>query len=753
MEVTSMNASSGGKSSDLRHLRSELKRLKTYLAVLEYDLGLPEQKTEDWAGKEWISKRGQKRRERAERRRQRGREAQNTQEHMRRKQSGLHVPPSPSLSDVQKDINSKFDRKIASYRNRIKRTSVQLLVAATAGQQYHKANLASEQGYPDVRHTSSSSKEVVATMVRDLINNKAGRKRPAISYNSNDSDDDSVSDRSDVSNVNDSYLDDSDTNITELSSSESGFPTSKFAAALMARVEAIPGPGDWADKLTQPVIAKYARKGPPKNDTQLHLPPHVEEEKDPRPQDKPTSPQEEHYDPKLWKEIGGISHESNADTTLTRTDQPPEEIGIMTWEQQEKAYPTLESILEMGEEYGRWDPGYLDVEKPDPTPWDPDLREQNESKPSSERIPLEANLTTKISLERLRTGFERVEMNPEYAPYSQVPAILPARWSDEDMMRGPLPTPPSLPLKGPSGRVIPLQPKPNTPAQPVHVNPYLKQPSQGPANLVTAPVTQYHYPVDSPVTSTFPFNDGNSAPDAAKQGSTTRTATVIYQNASVPERKEQAPKVMPDRRIRFMDQAQEIQLQQQLRQQLQQQQEQQQQQQQQQQLQQQQFFPASEPAPPPPPSRPPPRPTTQLPPLLSLLPLPSVPEATQTAAPPPPPSSNPLSANDPWWHYTGSDVDTVLYPALPPQPLYLPPPATAAAAADTQHDTDAELQLQTQIFAETTAAAPQTPAAKPSSFAKPLPPIGGGGGGGGVAKYRRRKKGHVRFGETQVFDF
>lgn len=41
-----MNASSGGKSSELRHLRYELKRLKTYLAVLEYDLGLPEQKTE-----------------------------------------------------------------------------------------------------------------------------------------------------------------------------------------------------------------------------------------------------------------------------------------------------------------------------------------------------------------------------------------------------------------------------------------------------------------------------------------------------------------------------------------------------------------------------------------------------------------------------------------------------------------------------------------------------------------------------------
>ncbi|KAI2781792.1 hypothetical protein F4815DRAFT_444141 [Daldinia loculata] len=747
MEVTPMNASSGGKSSELRHLRYELKRLKTYLAVLEYDLGLPEQKTEDWAGEEWISKRGQKRRERAERRRQRGRAAQNARERVRKRQLGLHVLPSPSLSDVQKDVNSKIDRKIASYRNRIKRTSVQLLVAATAGHQYRKTDSTTGQGHPDVRRTSSSSNEMVARMVRNLINKKARGKRPAIGYNPNDSDDYSVSDESDVSNGNDSYLDDSDTNITELSGSESEFPTSKFAAALMSRVEAAPGPGDWADKLTQPVIAKYAKKGPPLNDTELHLPPHAEEEKDPRPQDKPATPKPEHYDPKQWKEIGGILHESKTDSTLVHTDQPPEEIGVMTWEQQEKAYPTLKSILEMGEEYGRWDPGYLDTEKPDPTPWDPDLREQNESKPGAERLPLEANLTTKISLERIRVGFERPEMNTEYTRYSQVPAILPARLSDEDMMRGPLPTPPRLPLKGPSGRVITLQPTPKaiTPAQLVHANPYLKQPPQNPVDPANAPIAQYHYPVDSPVTSTFKFNDGNNTSEVVKQARPITPITVTYQNASVAKPKEQVRNVKAGREVRFVEQPKEMPAQQQVLEP------------QQQQQQQQQLLPTLEPAPRPPPSQASTRPNA-LPPLPST-PLPTIPTESQPA-PPPPPSGNPLSTNDPWWHYTSSDVDTTLYPAKTGgpilQPLQLPPPAAANnnnnnnnnnTQTDADADADAQLQLQTQILSESRAAA-----SGPGSLAKPLRSALPLKGTGGVVK-SARKKGHVRFGGTQTLTF
>ncbi|KAG4220930.1 hypothetical protein PC116_g30591, partial [Phytophthora cactorum] len=380
---------------------------------------------------------------------------------------------------VREEIGSRIDKKLASYRNRIKKTSIQLVMAAAAGDQYREEKLASREDG---------------------------------AFDSNESD---------VSDSSGSYVGDSDTEITDFSGSEIELPSTGLPAAMMAQVESLPGPGDWADKLTQPVIAKYARKGPPKAYAELYPPQYIkEEEEDLRLPHKPASPQPDRYDTKQWKDI---NIKDNLDTIkpdprYIRTDNFPGETGLMTWELQEKTYPTLGSILEMGEEYGRWDPGYLDLEKPDPRLWDPDKKEQNENKPAAVRLPLEANITTKVSLERIRAGFERAEMNTDYTPYSQIPAILPEKLSDEVMMRGPLPTPPRLPLKGPSGRVIAPESKTNTPAQPVHPDPYLKT-SQDSKDLPTALLAQYHYPVDSPATSTFKFKDRSNAPDVVKPAS------------------------------------------------------------------------------------------------------------------------------------------------------------------------------------------------------------------------------------------
>ncbi|KAI1806361.1 hypothetical protein F4811DRAFT_510710 [Daldinia bambusicola] len=486
------------KSSELRYLRNELNRLKTYLAIHEYDLGLPEQKARD------VSRLARKR-QKAKQERQRGRVAQYAREYTRGGQSELQFK-------VREDVGSSIDKKLASYRSRIKKTSIQLVVAAAAGHEYRAAKLAAQEGG---------------------------------AFSRSDASDDSGISESSGSDVGDSDTDITD--ITDFSSGEISLPTSVLPAAMMSQIDKLPGPGDWADKLTQPVIAKYARRETVVKDEEEEEEDEEddddeeeeeddedededgdededeveEEERDSRLLHKPTVPQPTLYDPKRWRDI---NYESNAeilkpDPRFTRTDKFPGEIGVMTWEQQEEAYPTLNSILERTEEYGRWDPGYLDESKPDPRLWDPDQKEQNESKPDAERIPLEANLTTKISLERMRAGFERPEMNIDYTPYSQIPAALPENPSVEVMMRGPLPTPLRLPLKGPSGRVIAVPSKPNTPAkQPVHVDPYAKTPSQDPKDATppSALLAQYHYPIDSPATSTFKLKGRKAGEDVVK---------------------------------------------------------------------------------------------------------------------------------------------------------------------------------------------------------------------------------------------
>ncbi|KAI1482926.1 hypothetical protein F4774DRAFT_406626 [Daldinia eschscholtzii] len=777
MEGISTRRRDSKKSSELRYLRNELNRLKTYLAVHEYDLGLPEQKTES------VSRRARKKTQRAKRERQRGRIAQYVRERTGRR-SGLPY-------GVREEIGSRIDRKLASYRNRIKKTSIQLVMAAAAGDQYREEKLAArEDGTFD-------------------------------------------SDESDVSDSSNSYIGDSDTDITDFSGSEIDLPSTGIPAAMAAQIESLPGPGDWADKLTQPVIAKYARKGPPKAYAKPYPTPYIKEEEDEdlRLPHKPASPQPELYDTKQWRDI---NIKNNLDTIkpdprYIRTDKFPGETGLMTWELQEKTYPTLDSILEMGEEYGRWDPGYLDLEKPDPRLWDPDQKEQIENKPAAVRLPLEANITTKVSLERIRAGFERAEMNTDYTPYSQIPAILPEKLSDEVMMRGPLPTPPRLPLKGPSGRVIAPESKTNTPAQPVHPDPYLKT-SQDSKDLPTALLAQYHYPVDSPATSTFKLGkDRSTVPDVVKpasaykpipvhkQAPTRKVEEEKYMGLTAAEYKERFQNLMADVDVHFPTQPQETQVK---REEVP---EQQPEYQKQKQENYQQILPDIDiVAPPPPSSATLPMPTPFDLPLLpfqdpqtpaSLLTPFDLPFTTaqqpQTPAPRPPPSASAsaFGANDPWWHYTSSDVDTMLYPPLnstsgssnttttattttapapapatattepttashwppPPPPTFIPPrgppspldlsaPAAAAAAHNNEEEDE---QLQAQILSEIEAAA-TTPADKeaiPSPFPLPLRSTlpRKGVKSGGVLKDRRKKKkkqnGHVRFGGTETLTF
>ncbi|KAI1414246.1 hypothetical protein F5Y13DRAFT_197701 [Hypoxylon sp. FL1857] len=220
---------------------------------------------------------------------------------------------------------------------------------------------------------------------------------------------------------------------------------------------------------------------------------------------RPDTPNENIYNPERWKLL--INPDSirwlkkPPGRHLDSVDYIP--VGWMTWKETEKNYPTLDWL-------------FRKEEKPLDQLWDPVSRNEHElTMPRAQRPPLDANLLTMLALER-RPKYERREMNPLFEEYSRVPVRLPAKLSDEVMRRGPLETPPLLPLVAPSGDVVVLRGRQERRFRTSKVN--RKRNLADYLDDTQLPSAQYHYPIDSPATSTFRFADGRVVSDIMKPG-------------------------------------------------------------------------------------------------------------------------------------------------------------------------------------------------------------------------------------------
>ncbi|KAI1205982.1 uncharacterized protein F4807DRAFT_249417 [Annulohypoxylon truncatum] len=394
----------------LQRLQENYRRLKAYHALATHDIGELEKDGDTWAREGRVSRRAHARRlgEREAKRRRRG------------------SFESPFETETGQTATDLLDRKIASYRNRIRRTSVQILVAATAGYQHRETSLAARQGG---LITDSDS------------NNDFG------DGNGGDDDDD-------------------------------GGAMVKMAMAMLIRPTHAEPP-----LLGENLMASEKASSRPYG---------------------PADEEPDIYNPRLWNWLYDIDVEwLKDDVTRTKFKNHPDNapLGRMTWKQQEKTFPVLNSIFKMR----RKDESEL---------WNPMTRVHEEMN-LSERPPLEADINTLLSLERQR-GFERREFNPMYYEYSRVPLDLPAKLSDEEMRRGPLPAPPRLPLMSNAGRQVNLGREPTPPFESDRDERrwnFLNMVDENPL-----PIAQYHYPIDSPAVSTFKFNDGRQVSDILKPG-------------------------------------------------------------------------------------------------------------------------------------------------------------------------------------------------------------------------------------------
>ncbi|KAI1771796.1 hypothetical protein F4818DRAFT_427873 [Hypoxylon cercidicola] len=220
---------------------------------------------------------------------------------------------------------------------------------------------------------------------------------------------------------------------------------------------------------------------------------------------EPVRPNPFVYNPKRWARVAGDYFDKGAkdrDPFKQRQDLKTP-TGWLTWNQQEEQYPALDTILKSRElrPEDMWnlrDRSMKELEIKDPT----------------KRPRLEPDIITKLSIER---GFaaELPEMNPLYRDYSQIPAILPPKLSNEQMRR-PLPVPPRLVLAGPSGPEIDVKAKP-APKTPVRKNWQKAVERYDPeTQKMKLPAPKFEYAPDRPETSTFKFADGRGVGDIFK---------------------------------------------------------------------------------------------------------------------------------------------------------------------------------------------------------------------------------------------
>ncbi|KAL7625593.1 hypothetical protein AAE478_004813 [Parahypoxylon ruwenzoriense] len=476
------------RRTELQKLQNRHRRLQTYLAICKYDFEVERKERDLWAKEGWVSRRARRRRERAQEKNQPKSESDNLFD--LRAILGIPSAPSPTPSEINPGGRRKqdaLDRRIQSYKKRIRRTSVQLLVAAAAGYQYRETNLATRDGrladgidpaIPrryralDVRRTPNlSSTEAAARAIKTWVNReRAKRAHP---------DEDSESDSADGERISLENTDDDDAAIG-------------MAIAMASQVESATGQGDWADRAVAPAVRRLLEELPP-DEVARRL--YGNDGPSSRRPNEPAVPDPEVYDPRRWRRRFDTGDVPSFSSSKFKQPQSRTPTGWLTWKEQDEMYPTIDSVIRPKRIY----PSDL---------WDPDLRIDQEG--HENRRPLTPDLTTKLVIER-QIGSERQEVNVLYTNYSQTPETLPERLSDEEMKRGPLPRAPELPLIGSSGFSVSLEVKPQ-PKIPV-----MKYP-RGPdlSDKTPLPVAQYHYPIDSPATSTFKFSDGRGVSDIFK---------------------------------------------------------------------------------------------------------------------------------------------------------------------------------------------------------------------------------------------
>ncbi|KAI1759925.1 hypothetical protein GGR53DRAFT_526743 [Hypoxylon sp. FL1150] len=393
----------------LRELRLKYRRVRTLLAISNYE----KERLKDQAGvlnsEGWVSKR-KRLRDESKYRQWKRRDERRELLGINVERDILGIPRSPPPKPYNRTAT---DKKIKSYKKAIRRTQDQLLLAAAGAHQYREVTFATRQGRaidgmdPDIprkhrafearRDASLSSNEAAARTIKNWLNRERVRRQGG----NPDGDDDRISLESD-----------------------GGGGGSGGAMAMMARAGVVAMEGH-----------SHYRGGPSAGDPNIPILP------DPRV-----------YNPRQWVQLLG-SYFDKGVSNGNPFEQPPDSnipTGWLTWEEQEKQYPTLDKILHVPEVQ----PEQL---------WDLPSRvaEQLEIEDRSKRSRLELGGLTKLSIER---GYmaEMAEMVTFYRPYSQIPLALPTRASEEEMRRGPLPEPPRLPLQGPTGPVIDLKPRPPT---------------------------------------------------------------------------------------------------------------------------------------------------------------------------------------------------------------------------------------------------------------------------------------------------
>ncbi|TGJ84318.1 hypothetical protein E0Z10_g4450 [Xylaria hypoxylon] len=297
-------------ADEVQELMNELARLQEYKAVAEYNLEQMGLDLEAAQKQGWVSKRAKVRRARVEKKKAthaaRWAEVNSNRQWLREKRKKLGLPvhdPTPTPSEaayIDRVAEAKAKEGAEKLRNRVRRLSHQLLLAAAIGKQYREATLADHSGHNapganpatvlaykpfDARSdTSMSTTEAMARSFRNWANReKTNRFRPrshspstVVASSRTTGPEDTPSGSSSDSSFTDDYADgvlgalalvngsgfpdeddsdfddDDEEGLTSLSLGDISDEIKATAGAMLATAEdSADNQGDWADKLAK----------------------------------------------------------------------------------------------------------------------------------------------------------------------------------------------------------------------------------------------------------------------------------------------------------------------------------------------------------------------------------------------------------------------------------------------------------------------------------------------------------------------
>ncbi|KAI0532967.1 hypothetical protein GGR58DRAFT_140084 [Xylaria digitata] len=157
--MASQSASSDGDSSvdEVQQLREELNRLREYKAAAEHDLEQMGLDLRAARNQSWVSKRAELRRRKLEKKKAaeaaKWAEVDSNRQWLREQRKSVGLPvndptPSPSEAAYRERVAEAKEKATAEkLRNRVRRVSHQLLIAATIGKLYREVTTADHSGY------------------------------------------------------------------------------------------------------------------------------------------------------------------------------------------------------------------------------------------------------------------------------------------------------------------------------------------------------------------------------------------------------------------------------------------------------------------------------------------------------------------------------------------------------------------------------------------------------------------------------